>query len=323
MGNTSERTLRLLSLLQTNRFWPGAELAERLAVSERTLRRDVDRLRELGYRVAATPGVGGGYQLRAGRAMPPLLLTDEEAVAIAVGLRSAAAGSAAGYGEAAVEALTKVMDMLPPRLRRRIDALRASTAPVPPGMAGPRIDPLALLAIARACRDTERLRFDYTASGGERTARLVEPHRLVQLNGRWYLPAWDTDRGDWRTFRVDRVHDPEPTGTRFRQRELPEGDAEAFVQARLSEAPARYRVVVRVRAPAADVARTVGEWGTAEDVGGGASRLVVRTDELHWPALILLEMEADFDVEEPPEFRDYLRRVAGLFARAGSTADGG
>ncbi|MFD0800274.1 helix-turn-helix transcriptional regulator [Streptomonospora algeriensis] len=314
MANTSERTLRLLSLLQTTRFWPGTELAERLGVSERTLRRDVDRLRELGYRGNAAPGVGAGYQLRAGRAMPPLLLTDEEAVAIAVGLRTAAAGSAAGFAEAAVQALAKVIDMMPAGVRRRIDALRASTVTSEPG--GPRTDPMALLSIARACRDTERLRFGYTASDGRRTERLVEPHRLVQLHQRWYLPAWDTERRDWRTFRVDRMSGPKPTGTRFGPRALPGGDAEGFVRARLAAVPTRYRIVARVHAPAREVEPVVERWATVEDVGGGCCRVVVHADDLDWPALALLGTGAEFDAVEPQEFRDRLRAVAERFLRA-------
>src|SRR5690349_1673026 len=204
MANTSERTLRLLSLLQTHRYWAGTDLADRLGVSERTLRRDVDRLRELGYPVDASRGVAGGYQLRAATAMPPLLLDDEEAVAIAVGLRPAAGGAVEGIEETSVRALTKVIQVMPPRLRRRVEALRAYTVP---GVfsGGPTVDAEALAVIASACRDDERLRFDYTARGQERTTRLVEPHRLVSLGRRWYLVAWDTERGDWRTFRVDRL----------------------------------------------------------------------------------------------------------------------
>lgn len=314
MADTSKRTLRLLSLLQMNRFWPGAELAERLRVSERTLRRDVDRLRELGYQVVATPGVGGGYRLRAGRAMPPLLLTDEEAVAIAVGLRTAAAGAVAGFEEVSVGALAKLVDMMPPRLRRRLDVLRTYTAPGPSG-GGPRVDAAVLVAIAQACRDTERLRFDYAAADGERTRRLVEPSRLVWLNLRWYLLAWDAERHDWRTFRVDRMTRPQPAGSYFRPREVPGGDPADFVRSRLAAAPARHTVVALVRASAEEVVPAVAEWGRVEAVDEGSCRLVMPTDDLEWPALVLLSVGAEFEVEQSPAFRDYLRSVGGLFVR--------
>jgi predicted DNA-binding transcriptional regulator YafY len=207
MANTSARMLRLLSLLQTHRYWPGGELADRLEVSPRTLRRDVDRLRELGYPVDASRGVAGGYQLQAGAAVPPLLLDDEEAVAIAVGLRTAAAGAVAGFEETSVRALAKVIQLLPPRLRRRIDALQAVTSPGVLG-GGPTLDASALTTIAMACRGEERLRFRYTPRAGDTSDRHVEPHRLVSLGRRWYLIAWDTGRGDWRSFRVDRLTAP-------------------------------------------------------------------------------------------------------------------
>src|SRR3954451_16275539 len=217
MANTSARMLRLLSLLQTHRYWPGGELADRLEVSSRTLRRDVDRLRDLGYPVDATRGAAGGYQLQAGAAVPPLLLDDDEAVAIAVGLRTAAAGAVGGFEETSVRALAKVIQLLPPRLRKRIDALRAVT---PPGVfgGGPTLDAATLTTIAMACRSEERLRFDYTPRDGQAAARHVEPHRLVSLGRRWYLIAWDLDRADWRNFRVDRIAAPELSGTRFRPR---------------------------------------------------------------------------------------------------------
>src|SRR5690606_14124940 len=207
MANTNARMLRLLSLLQTHRFWPGSELAARREVSERTLRRDIDRLRELGYPVEATRGVAGGYQLQAGAALPPLLLDDEEAVAIAVGLRTAAGGVVDGIEETSVRAPAKVVQVMPPRLRRQVEALRTHTVPSPLGT-GPTVDALALTVIAQACRDHERLRFTYTARAGEPSRRLVEPHSLVTAGRRWYLVAWDLERHDWRTFRVDRLEDP-------------------------------------------------------------------------------------------------------------------
>src|SRR4051812_33861914 len=246
MANTSGRMLRLLSLLQTHRYWPGSELAERLEVSPRTLRRDGDRLRELGYPVDASRGVAGGSQLRAGAAVPPLLLDDDEAVAIAVGLRTAAAGAVAGFEETSVRALAKVIQLLPPRLRRRIDALRAVTTPGVFG-GGPEVDPAELTAIALACRGEERLRFDYTAREADPSARYVEPHRLVSLGRRWYLIAWDLDRGDWRSFRVDRLAAPAPTGARFRPREIPGGDPVAWLRSRIAAIPTRHDISVVLR----------------------------------------------------------------------------
>ena len=253
MANTSSRALRLLSLLQNHRFWPGAELAERLGVSPRTLRRDVDRLRELGYPVTAHPGVDGGYQLAPGAALPPLVLDDEEAVALAVGLRLATQGAiqnpvagaarddasgghdgdddlAGTVAEAAARALAKVTQVMPARLRRRAGAVAAMTesASWDTARAGQAaaINPDVLATAALACRDSERIRFDYGAASGMRTERHVEPHRLVALDRRWYLVAYDLTRNDWRSFRLDRyLGVPQQTGARFRPRALPAADA--------------------------------------------------------------------------------------------------
>jgi predicted DNA-binding transcriptional regulator YafY len=318
MANTSARMLRLLSLMQTHRYWPGRELAERLEVSERTLRRDVDRLRELGYPVNASRGVAGGYQLQSGAAMPPLLLDDEEAVAIAVGLRTAAGGAVTGIEETSLRALAKVVQVMPPRLRRRVDALRAFT--VPAALGGPTVDASTLTTIAQACRDDERLRFDYTAHGGERSSRLVEPHRLVSLGRRWYLVAWDAERHGWRTFRVDRLTSPRATGARFRQRDLPGGDAAQYVRERLSSVPGQYRTVVLVRRPAHEVSSVVGHWGVVEEADERSCRLVMNVDDFSWPALVLATIGADFDVVEPPEFREHLRATSELFARCAAQA---
>ncbi|MFC4003318.1 helix-turn-helix transcriptional regulator [Prauserella oleivorans] len=306
MANTSARMLRLLSLLQTHRYWPGGELAGRLGVSERTLRRDIDRLRDLGYPVDANRGVAGGYQLRSGAAMPPLLLDDEEAVAIAVGLRTAAGSALDGIEETSVRALTKVIQVMPPRLRRRVDALQAYTVPAAPG-GGPTVDATALTVIAQACRDDERLRFDYTARDGTRTSRLVEPHRLVSLGRRWYLVAWDAEKHGWRTFRVDRLTDPRATGARFRPRELPGGDAAEFARRQTAMVPTQYEAVVTVRAAADHVQRVVGRWGQVEPLDDVSCRLVMNVDTFDWLVLVLTSIDADFDVVGPPELREYLR----------------
>ncbi|HKE71831.1 MAG TPA: YafY family protein [Nocardioidaceae bacterium] len=315
MANTSARMLRLLSLLQTHRYWPGTELADRLEVSERTLRRDIDRLRELGYPVNASRGVAGGYQLQAGSALPPLLLDDEEAVAIAVGLRNATGGAVEGIEETSLRALTKVVQVMPRRLRNRVEALRTYAVPAAWG-SGPTVDALALTVIAQACRDDERLRFAYTARDGSQTARHVEPSRLVSLGRRWYLVAWDVERHDWRTFRVDRLSDPKSTGARFRQREVPGGDAATFVRDKLSSVPTRHRVVVTIEAPAADVERVVYRWGTVESLGDQRCRLVMNVDTFDWPTFVLGSVGAEFEVEGPDEFGEYLRDRGELFVRS-------
>ncbi|GAA2383515.1 YafY family protein [Nonomuraea africana] len=313
MANTSARMLRLLSLLQTHRHWPGGALAARLEVSERTLRRDIDRLRELGYPVDAARGVSGGYQLRSGTAMPPLLLDDEEAVAIAVGLGTAAGID--GIEETSVHALAKVVQVMPPRLRRRVEALRSYT--LRPAVEGPTVDAAVLTTLAQACRDDERLAFTYTSASGEASERLAEPYRLVALRRRWYLVAWDVGRADWRTFRVDRLTAPAATGVRFRPRDLPGGDAAAFVVSRLGSPPVRHAVVVHVHAPLGQVEQVVAQMGgLVEALDEGTCRLVMHVDDFDWPILILAALGAPFDVIEPEAFRDRLRTTATLFRNA-------
>ncbi|EHR51173.1 putative transcriptional regulator [Saccharomonospora marina XMU15] len=315
MANTSARMLRLLSLLQTHRFWPGGELASRLEVSERTLRRDIERLRDLGYPVQASRGVAGGYQLRSGAAMPPLLVDDEEAVAIAVGL-CAAADVAGGVAEPSIRALSKVVQVMPPRLRRRMEALRSYTVAASLWQ-GPAVDAVAMTVLAQACRDDERLRFGYTARDGQHTTRLVEPHRLVSLDRRWYLVAWDAERHGWRTFRVDRLTRPEPTGARFRQRELPCGDAAAFVRRSVASVSQRNEIVLVVRAPAERVRAVVASWGTVTERDPESCLLRMNVDSFAWPALVLAAVGADFEVVSPPELGDYLRETGQRFLRAG------
>src|SRR3954454_12012028 len=243
MTETSGRLLKLLSLLQTRRDWPGNELAGRLGVSGRTIRRDVERLRELGYPVDAVTGPAGGYRLHAGTAMPPLLLDDDEAVAIAVGLRTAAGASVTGIEETAVRALVKLEQVLPKHLRRRVSALQTSTQRLTwdgGGGSYPQADPQALTVIAAACRDTERIRFGYRARDDTETRREVEPLSLVNAGRRWYLVAWDGGRDDWRSFRLDRMARPASTGVRFSPRKLPARDAAAFVRQSITSAPSRH-----------------------------------------------------------------------------------
>jgi predicted DNA-binding transcriptional regulator YafY len=316
MANTSSRTLRLLSLLQNHRYWPGTELAGRLEVSVRTLRRDVDRLRELGYPVDAQRGVDGGYQLAAGAAMPPLLLDDEEAVALAISLRTAAQGAIAGIEEASIRALTKVQQVMPPRLRRRIDALREVTVPAAWGP-GPTVDAGALTIVAQACRDEERLRFAYTAQGGEQTARHVEPHRLVSLGRRWYLVAFDLTRQDWRSFRLDRLATPRSTALRFAPRELPAKDAAAFVRASFGNlSMTSHACEALVHAPAATVRTMVGQWVAVEEVDDQRCRLRMTADNLDWPTLALGSVGAEFEVLRPPELIDHIREWGARFSRS-------
>ncbi len=312
---TSSRLLTLLSLLQGRRDWPGAELAERLGVSGRTIRRDVDRLRDLGYPVDAMTGPAGGYRLRAGTAMPPLLLDDEEAIAIAVGLRTAAGASVAGIEETAVRALVKLEQVLPSHLRRRVQALQRSTMTLTPA-SGPQVDPQHLTVIAATCRDRERLRFAYRARDDSDSRREVEPHSLVNAWRRWYLVAWDRDRADWRTFRVDRMLRPAATGVRFEPRELPATDAAAYVGQTLASAPARYDARVTVHGPARELSSRRWLGGTVEPIDD--ERCVYRTsdDNLDWLAVRVAMIGYEIEVHEPPELVERLRELGGRIERA-------
>jgi predicted DNA-binding transcriptional regulator YafY len=319
VANTSSRTLRLLSLLQTHRYWPGAELADRLGVSARTLRRDVDRLRELGYPVEARRGLEGGYQLSAGAALPPLVLDDEEAVALTIGLRAAAQGAVSGIEESSVRALAKVARIMPPRLRRRVDALRAMTVPAV-WSTGPQVDAGFLTTIAQACSDEERLRFNYTAQGGDQTARHVEPHRLVSLGRRWYLVAYDLTRQDWRSFRLDRLDNPRSTGMRFHPRELPAKDALAFVRAGIDSLPsAPQQIEALIKSPASRVRGLVGPWATVEEVDAERCLVRMRAENMDWPAFALGAIGADFEILRPVELIEHIREWGTRFTR--STAD--
>ena len=321
VANTSSRLLRLLSLLQARRYWPGAELAGQLQISPRTLRRDVDRLRELGYPIQAQRGVEGGYQLAAGAALPPLLVNEDEAVALAVGLQAAAQGAVGGIAESSVRALAKVVQVMPARLRRRVEALNAMTVPASWGGAvQPTVDPGILTAAALACRDSERLRFSYTAAAGQRTVRHAEPHRLVLLGRRWYLVAYDLDRNDWRSFRLDRVAAPHGTGARFRPRTLPAADAATFVRAGVDNVIATYDVEVLVAAPAAAVRQRIGRWSTVEDLDATRCRVRMTADSLDWPIMALGMAGADFQVVSPPELLDRAHHWGRLFSQAAIAA---
>lgn len=300
MSTTGARTLQLLALLQTHRYWPGPELATRLEVSPRTLRRDVDRLRELGYPVDASRGVDGGYQLAAGASLPPLVVDDDEAVALAVGLRTAAQSGIAGIEDASVRALAKVVQVMPSRLRRRVDALRTSTV-AGAIRQGPTVDAEVLTVVAQACRDEERLDFAYVARDGERTDRRVEPHTLVSVERRWYLVAYDLGRFDWRSFRLDRLADPHPTGQRFRPRELPADDAAAFVTASLGAAAEMLAIEAIVHAPLDQVQTAIGRWATAEALDAATTRIHLSADSAEWALFGLAAVDAPFEVLAPPD----------------------
>jgi len=322
MSETQIRLLELLSLFQARRDWPGNELADRLKVSSRTIRRDVERLRRLGYPVESLTGPAGGYRLRAGSAMPPLLVDDDEAIAIAVGLRTAAGASVSGIEETAVRALVKLEQVLPAHLRRRVSALGSATVTLPPG--GPRIDPQDLTVIAGACRDTECLRFAYRSREGADSRREVEPHSLVNRGRRWYLVAWDRGRGDWRSFRLDRLTRPAVAGVRFNPRQLPANDAAAYVERSIAGAPTRYEAVVTLHAPAKEIASRIPPyWGAIEPIDERSCSYRTGDDDLAWLAVRVAMLGVDFEVREPPELVEHLRALGSRLRRATGDESGG
>jgi predicted DNA-binding transcriptional regulator YafY len=313
MLETSARLLRLLSLLQSRRDWTGPDLAEQLDVTPRTVRRDVERLRALGYPVHATPGTAGGYRLGAGAALPPLLLDDEEAVAIALCLRTGAGGTVAGIEETSLRALAKLEQVLPSRLRHRVQAMQAVA--VSDRTYGPMVGQDVLTAIGAACRDRERLRFDYLGHDGASSRRTVEPHHLVHHARRWYLLAWDTGREDWRTFRADRMDPKSPTGPRFTPREPPM-EAAAYVAAGVTSRAYRYQAVVTLRAPVETVSQyTSSGFATVEAVDADSCLLRTGFESLDSLALYLGLFGVDFEVHEPPELKERLRVVAERLIR--------
>jgi predicted DNA-binding transcriptional regulator YafY len=310
---TSARLLRLLSVLQSRPEWPGDELAARLDITTRTLRRDVAKLRSLGYPVHAVPGVAGGYWLGAGAVLPPLLLDDEEAVAVALSLRSAATYSVTGLGEASVRALAKLEQVLPAKLRERAAAIGQATVPL--AGPGPAVSADALVVIAGACRRRERIGFGYRSHDGARSARRAEPHRLVQAGYRWYLVARDLDREEWRTFRVDRISDPQLTGVRFVLQDPP--DAAAFVASAVTTAPYRYQARILVHAPAAVVAEQVPpSSGVLEPTADDECVLTAGSDSLNAIAFHTAMMGLPFTVLEPPELIERMRSLASRLTEA-------
>jgi predicted DNA-binding transcriptional regulator YafY len=308
------RLLRLLSLLQTPRDWTGTELAERLEVDVRTVRRDIEKLRDLGYPVSATPGVAG-YRLGAGANLPPLLLDDDEAVAVAIGLRTAASGSVAGIEDSSLRALTKLEQVLPSRLRHRVRLLQSVTVTVPGG--APSVDPDTLTTIARTCHDHHQLRFDYERGDGSTSTRAVEPHRLAHVGRRWYLVAWDVDREDWRTYRVDRMRPRIPTGPRFTPRPPPDGDLAAYLTRGVSSRPYRYQARITLHAPAQAAAdRLPPTVGAIEAVDERTCLLHTGSNSLDEIAIYVGLSGFRFQVHEPPELVTRVRELADRLAEA-------
>jgi predicted DNA-binding transcriptional regulator YafY len=299
----------LLSLLQAPREWSGADLAERLEVDVRTVRRDVDKLRNLGYPVHATSGVAG-YRLGAGSKLPPLLLDDDEAVAVAIGLRTAANGTVSGIEVTSLSALTKLEQVLPSRLRHRVALLHSVTVTMP--VAGPTVDPDVLTAIATACRAHQRLRFDYESHDGTASVRVAEPHRLVHTGRRWYLVGWDVERQDWRTYRVDRLRPRVPTGPRFTPREAPDGDVAGYLSRGVSTTAYRYQARITVHAPATAVAeRITPTVGVIEAIDAQTCLLHTGSNSLDELALYVGLFGFRFEVHEPPELIAHIRDLAG------------
>lgn len=328
MAGTTTRALALLNLLQTHRSWTGPELAARLGVSDRTLRRDVERLRELGYRIESAPGAEGGYRLEAGSAVPPLLLTDEEAVTMAVGLRLAAIQRLAGGPETSLSALAKLEQVLPAHLRRKVAAMAEFQ---PTGPEGPLVAPEVLGELALASRDHERLRFAYTKADGTESRRHVEPHTVVPAERAWYLVAWDLHREDWRTFRVDRMDEVRRTGARFSPRTLSEEAVQGHVMSAVTSfatPPIEARVVMDL--PLEEMRRFFGPWArgaealderrTSWPIGGRLAQELPFA--LVWvPAGVGYELEAEEGVRA--ELHEIAQRLLAATAPRGSSGGAG
>jgi predicted DNA-binding transcriptional regulator YafY len=315
--DASARLLRLLSLLQTPRDWTGTELADRLDVSTRTVRNDIERLRGLGYPVHATRGSVGGYRLEAGAAMPPLLLDDDEAIAIAVGLRTAAGGAVGGIEETSLRALSKLEQVMPARLRRRVNALQTFTVLVPRDEREATVDPNVLTTLAAACRDHDRVRFAYRDREQVASRREAEPYRLVNWGRRWYLVAWDLVRGDWRTFRVDRLTLRLPNGQRFAPRPLPDEDVAAYVARGVAESAWRFRARVVVHESAETIAERIGRYvGTIEPIDERTCIVDAGADTAEVLAVYLGMLGADFEVEGDSELAAQVGRLADRYRSA-------
>ncbi len=316
-STTTSRVLSLLNLLQTHRHWPGPELSRRLNVTSRTLRRDVERLRDLGYRVESVPGAGGGYRLEAGAALPPLLLTDDEAVTMAIGLRLAATQGLADGANTTLTALAKLEQVLPGPLRQRVNALAAA---VQSGESRQSVvSPEMLGQLALACRDRERIRFEYVAADGTETRRVVEPHSLVPRGRHWFLVCWDLQRTDWRTFRVDRLSNFFGTRVTFEARELPAETAAEFVAIAHGMLRVRMTAVVHMRLPLAEMQAHFGPWaGTAAATSPTTTSWPIggQTMEEMFSALAWIPPGVEYEVTDNEEFSVWLKETAARLARA-------
>ena len=317
MRGTTERLLKLLSLLQIRQEWTGPDLAARLEVSERTVRNDIDRLRDLGYPVEARRGPIGGYRLGAGAEMPPLLLDDEEAVAIAISLTTAPSRGISGLEEASQRALGKLQQVLPFRLRQRVTALQGATSTVEIAPPPATTDPEILQELATAAHRHETLRLEYTSHGGERSRRMVDPTRIVNWDARWYLLAWDRDRDDWRTFRVDRIARTNPTGSLFIQRDLPATDVTRWISDNVARAGWDHVATILIQAPAADIAaRIPSQMGSVETVDADSCRLHTGSNDLAAIAMWLTTIDAHFSVEAPAALAELVATIGQRFQRA-------
>lgn len=315
MLETSSRLLRLLALLQSRRYWPGQELADRLEVTPRTVRRDVDRLRGLGYPVDSSSGLAGGYQLAAGSNLPPLLLDDDEALAVSLGLRLATVGTVAGVEDAALRALAKLEQVMPTRLRTRVRGLHAAVTPL--AMAGPRVPHERLDVLATACRALERVRFGYADHAGKASEREVEPHALVSTGSRWYLLAWDGSREDWRTFRVDRIDGERSTAVRFLPRPIPGGDAAAYVSRAITVEPYPAKAEIVLHAPLQAMREHIPpSIGSLRRLDASRCVLEVGGHRHEVIAYHVALLGVAFEVRDPPELREHVRVLAERLAAA-------
>ncbi|OBC04831.1 transcriptional regulator [Mycobacterium sp. 852013-50091_SCH5140682] len=315
MGETTSRVLQLLGLLQSRRVWSGEELAQRLGVTGRSVRRDVERLRDLGYPVHASKGHGGGYQLGAGAALPPLLLDPDEAVAMAVCLRLAAGGSIAGVGESALRALSKLDQVMPARLRSQVSAVHDATVTLSPNSSDAPVAPDVLMTLARACRDREHVAAGYTDIRGNNTQRRLEPYQLVTTGRRWYLMAYDRDRADWRTLRLDRMSEVRALGSTFTPRDAP--DPADYVRRAISSSPYRYVARVRYAAPQDVVAPMFSPASaTVEADGPDACIVTAGADDPERMVVYFATLGHDFEVLEPPELATAVRAMAERLSRS-------
>lgn len=318
MSDPTARTLALLGLLQTHRHWSGEELARRLKVSERTVRRDIDRLRNLGYPVAATTGTFGGYRLEAGAHLPPLLVDDDEAVALTIGLRAAAGAAIEGIEETTVRVMAKVEQILPDRLRRRVEALNRNVDVLRRVPDTP-VRPEHLAVLAQGCRDREEMRFGYTRRDGRSEPRLVRPHQMVSVGQRWYLVAWDVRRSDWRTYRIDRMADPRLAGVRFEPLVLPFESAADYVVAGLASAPQRYEATVTVDGPIAEVQNLTHWFKTdLQALNDARTTVTLGADSLDWLAAMIAILAVSYEVtvdESPDEVSDLLAATSRRLRR--------